>query len=262
MIGVLDSGIGGLPIVRAIREHNPTCDLIYLGDTVRPPYGHGKADSIPPNLNDSIRFLIRQGATLIVMAAEFLPSATAIAGLQAKFDLPVLDTISPVAQRALQVTRYFKIGIMATRAAVATGVYAHEIAQLNASANVYSVACPLLVPLVEEGWIKRPETASIVKKYLLKLKTRQIDTLLLGCAHYSILAGLIRRKIGRRVRIVDSSVCIADALNQLLLNQPRIEHRIPKSGRLRVFVSAVTPHHTRLAKAVLGQNVMIESAPL
>jgi glutamate racemase len=262
MIGVLDSGIGGLAIVRAIREKNPAYDLIYFGDTVRPPCGHRKPDSIPPNLNDSIRFLVRQGATLIVAAAEFLPSAAAIAGLQAKFDLPVLDTISPVAQRALQVTRCFKIGIIGTRAAVETGVVAHKIAQLNASANVYSVACPLLVPLVEEGWIKRPETASIVKKYLLKLKTRQIDTLLFGCAHYSILAGLIQRKIGRRVRIVDSSVCTADALEQLLTDHPRVEHRISRTGRLRVFVSGVARENTRLAEAVLKQNVILETPQL
>jgi glutamate racemase len=259
MIGVLDSGIGGLAIVRAILKRNPAYDLIYLGDNARASYRHRKADSVSPKVVDSIEFLIRRGANLIILAAEFLPSMAVAADIQAKFDLPVLDTISPVAQRALLVTRRFKIGIMGTRAAVENDVFAHKIAQLNASADVYSVACPLLVPLVEEGWTQKPETASIVKKYLLGLKTRQIDTLLLGCAHYSILKGLIRRKIGRRVHIVDCSVCIADALNQLLLNQPRIERRISKSGRLRVFVSAVTPHNARLAKAVLKQNVTLEA---
>jgi glutamate racemase len=201
MIGVFDSGIGGLTVIRALIERNPAYDLIYFGDTARAPYGNKNPETIARYAIENIGFLINQGSTLIVMACH-AASATVTAGLiRDKFDLPVLEVIPPAVAHALQVTRHFKIGIIGTRATIQSGMHAKKISAINAAASVFSVACPLLVPLVEEGWLKKPETASIVKKYLLALKVRQIDTLILGSTHYPMLKGLIQRKIGQRVHV-------------------------------------------------------------
>ena len=257
MIGVFDSGMGGLTVIKALIENNPAYDLIYFGDTARTPYGSKGPETLTRYAIENIEFLIHQGATIIVMACH-TTSSVATKHVRDNFDVPVLEVITPAVERALHISSQFKIGVMGTRATVQSGEYEKKILELNAAASVFSVACPLLVPLVEEGWPKRPETASIVKKYLLALKVRQIDTLILGCSHYPVLKGLIQRKIGRRVRIVDPSICVAEALKQYLQNQPRDESQLPQNGNLRVFVSDFTHQASRLAKVMLKQNVTLE----
>jgi len=163
---------------------------------------------------------------------------------------------------ALNCSRGGQIGVIGTRATVASGAYEKQIAGLRPEARVYSAACPLLVPLVEEGWLKRPETAMIVKKYLHPLKVRRIDTLILGCTHYPLLKPVIQRKIGRRVNIIDSSVCVAEEVEKFLEARPDMDEQLAKTGNIRVFVSDITPQFAKIAGATLKRPVQLEVARL
>ncbi len=208
MIGIFDSGIGGLTVVRALMEIVPKAPLVYLGDTARTPYGNKSAATIKANAFEAASFLVKKGARILVIACNTV-SSYAAEELEEHFKLPVFEVVGPGVDLALKVSRKLRIGVIGTRATVESQVYPRRILQLNPQAKVFSAACPLLVPLVEEGWLNRPETNRIVKKYLHPLKVKQIDTLILGCTHYPLLKKTIQRKIGMRVTLVDSAHALA-----------------------------------------------------
>ena len=193
MIGIFDSGIGGLTVVRAIMDELPGYDLVYFGDTARTPYGTKSRQTVIDYSLQNTEFLIKQGAKMIVMACN-TASSVATESLKKNFNLPIYEVITPAVRLALEKTQKSVIGVIGTRATINSGIYEKKIKKQNPNARVYSAACPLLVPLVEEGWLKKPETRMIVKKYLHPLKVRQIDTLILGCTHYPILKSIIQQK--------------------------------------------------------------------
>jgi len=254
MIGIFDSGIGGLTVVRAIMDELPGYDMIYFGDTARTPYGTKSSQTVIDYSVQNTEFLIKQGAKMIIMACN-TASSVATDTLKKNFNLPIYEVISPAVSRSLKETKKSVIGVIGTRATINSGIYEKKIKEQNPDARVYSAACPLLVPLVEEGWLKKPETRMIVKKYLHPLKTRQIDTLILGCTHYPILKSIIQHKIGKRVRVISSSDVVAEQVKTFLSSSPEIDQKLSKNGKSEFFVSDLTPQFEKTAKSVIRQPI-------
>ncbi len=263
MIGVFDSGIGGLTVVRALLEELPSRDIIYLGDTARTPYGNKSADTIIKYSLKNTQFLLDKGARLIVIACN-TASSYAFGAVSANYDLPVFEVIGPGARQAVERSRKMRIGVIGTRATIASGGYERAIKHLKPEASVTASPCPLLVSIVEEGWISKPETAMIVRKYMHPLKTRQIDTLILGCTHYPVLRNVIQRKIGKRVALVDSADAIAGEVKGYLEAHPEEERPTTntENRKLKIFVTDTADQFQKTAHLILGQRVAIEHADL
>ncbi len=260
MIGVFDSGIGGLTVVRALMAHLPGFDVTYFGDTARTPYGSKSRQTVIRYAVENTEFLLSQGAQAIVLACN-TASSFAPAVLRERFAVPIFEVVTPAAELAAAQTRKGRIGIIGTRATVSSGIYSQVIRSLRPDCLTYAQACPLLVPLVEEGWLKKPETAMIVKKYLRPLKVRQIDTLILGCTHYPLLQGLIQAKAGRRVRVIDSSRGVAAAVAAYIRHHPAEAASWPQEGRYRFFVSDITPQFETIARNILKRSIRLEHIP-
>lgn len=262
MIGVFDSGIGGLTVVRALLDHLPGQDIIYLGDTARTPYGSKSSDTIVKYCLNNTEFLIRHGAHIIVIACN-TASSYAYDAVRSTFDVPVFEVIGPGSELAMQRSRSQRIGVIGTRATVASGIYQKRIRAIAPEAKVFMVSCPLLVPLVEEGWLGRPETAMIVRKYLAGLKTKQIDTLILGCTHYPVLRDLIQRKIGSRVKLVDSAEAIARQVSQYLESKDNTSFSpISSPDQFRVYVTDTAEQFQKTAHFILKKKVPVEHADI
>ncbi|MEJ2729972.1 MAG: glutamate racemase [Deltaproteobacteria bacterium] len=257
MIGIFDSGVGGLTVARAIMQQIPGYDIVYFGDTARTPYGTKSRETVIGYTLNNIKFLLNQGAELIVIACN-TASSVATAPVLKKFSVPIFEVITPAVELAVQTSKNLNFGIIGTRATVRSGIYEKIIIEHQPRARIYSVACPLLVPLVEEGWLDRAETAMIVKKYLRPLKTRQIDTLILGCTHYPLLKKVIQRKIGKRVHLIDSSISVANRVKAFLAANTRIERRLGQNEYLTLFVSDVTDQFRTIAEMTLKTHITFE----
>ncbi|CAN2039673.1 Glutamate racemase [Candidatus Magnetomoraceae bacterium gMMP-15] len=256
MIGIFDSGLGGLTVARAIVDRLPDQDIIYFGDTARTPYESKSPDTVIRYAIQNTEFLLKQGANFIVMACN---SASSVATniLREKFDIPIFEVISPAVESAMRLAYISSIGIIGTRATINSGIYVDKIKAINPKISVYSSPCPLLVPLVEEGWLNRPETRMIVKKYLHPLKVRQIDTLILGCTHYPLLKHIIEKKIGKKIRVIDSAQAVAAQIKNFL-DKENISPEPDKKGNCRFFVSNITPHFKKVAKSIFKRNMILE----
>ncbi len=256
MIGIFDSGIGGLTVVKAIMEQLPEYDIVYFGDTARTPYGSKSGDTVSGYAVENTDFLVGKGARVIVVACNSA-SSVAMDRLHKAYDGPIFEVITPAVEMAVATSMKQHIGVIGTRATVNSGIYTRKITNSRPDAKVYSAACPLLVPLVEEGWLKRPETRMIVKKYLLPLKVRQIDTLILGCTHYPLLKPIIQSKIGKRVKIIDSSIAVAGKVKQFMDQYPEISAGMEKNGRSQFFVSDVTTQFEKIARLLLKKDISL-----
>jgi len=257
MIGIFDSGIGGLTVARSIESLLPNRSLLYFGDTARTPYGTKSAEVIIDYSLRNAEFLLENGAKLIVIGCNSA-SSVATNSLRAEFDVPVLEVIGPAAAKAVAVSVSGRIGIIGTRATINSGIYEQSIGSLNPDYKVFSVPCPLLVPLVEEGWTTRQETMMIIRRYLHPLKDKRIDTLILGCTHYPMLKPLIQARSGKRVTLIDSSVEVAYSLRDQLLSLPDspeekgiVEHRI--------YLSDITESARVIASTIFGRPVELLS---
>ncbi|MCG6972611.1 MAG: glutamate racemase [Desulfobacterales bacterium] len=261
MIGIFDSGIGGLTVVKSVMERIPGYDIIYFGDTARTPYGTKSADTVIKYSVENIDFLLQYGAKLVVMACN-TASSVAAKRVAETFDVPIFEVVTPATEQAVKSSVKSVVGVIGTRATVKSGMYEKKIKNMKPDAKVYSVACPLLVPLVEEGWMKKPETKMIIKKYLLPLKVRQIDTLILGCTHYPLLKAIIQRKIGKKVRVIDSSIAVAEKVKSFLDANPEIDRRLGKNDDFRLFVSDITDQFEKTARITLKRKVFLEHVKL
>jgi len=257
MIGIFDSGMGGLTVTRAIMEHLPEYDIIYFGDTARSPYGSKSPKTVIKYAIENTDFLLSQNAKIVIMACN-TASSIATDTITEKYDIPIFEVIKPSVQISVNTSPSSRIGVIGTQATINSGVYDKEIKKLNPCAKVYSAACPLIVPLVEENWIKKPETAMIVKKYLHPLKVRQIDTLILGCTHYPLLKKTIQNKIGKKVNIIDSSLAVAQKIKDFLIQHPEIDKSLSKNSKFRLVVSDVTKQFAKMAKSTLKKNICLE----
>jgi glutamate racemase len=257
MIGVFDSGIGGLTVVRTLMECLPGYDVLYFGDTARTPYGSKSASTVVQYTIENTEWLLSQGARAVVLACN-TASSLALDTLRQRYDVPFFDVITPAAKQALRASRNGRIGVIGTRATVASRSYEKVIQSICPACRVFSAACPLLVPLVEEGWIKKPETAMIVKKYLRPLKDQQIDTLILGCTHYPLLADLIQTKMGRRVRVIDSSTGVVGLVREWIEQEGGVRS-LSCEGRYRFVVSDATPQFEAVGRSILKRRLHLET---
>jgi glutamate racemase len=214
-IGVFDSGIGGLTVVKALRDLLPNENISYLGDTARVPYGPKSPETVQRYALELADILIKQNAKALVVACNTV-SSVALPTLTRKFPVPVIGVIEPGAKAALEASRNQKIGVIGTRATIRSGAYEKALRALDANVQVSSQACPLLVPLIEEGLLKDEVTDRMILRYLDPLLVDDIDTLVLGCTHYPLLTQAISRVLKRQLMIVDSAHNCARAVEEML----------------------------------------------
>ncbi|MEK7580115.1 MAG: glutamate racemase [Patescibacteria group bacterium] len=257
MIGVFDSGLGGLTVVKKIFEYLPDYQVVYFGDTARTPYGGRGPETIKKYALEDLDILLRMGAQLIVVACN-TASAVAFDELIKKSPVPILEVITPAVEQAIKVTKNKKIGILGTRATVNSGIYQRLIAERDKSIKVFAQAAPLLVPFIEEGQLKSVELKRIIRKYLWSLKQQQVNTLILGCTHYPFIKKLISLKIGRRVNIIDPSTEVVLKLKEMIENDPNLAASLIKSQDHKLFVSDLTGNFVNLSKNWLKINLPIK----
>jgi len=257
MIGIFDSGIGGLTVARALMDQLPDYDIIYFGDTARTPYGSKSPETVVNYSIQDTEFLLKKGARLVIMACN-TASSVAFDKVSEKFNYPLFEVITPAVKLSVKKSEKKRIGVIGTRATINSGAYEKKIKKISSDSRVYSMACPLLVPIVEEGWLKKPETKMIIKKYLHPLKTKQVDTLILGCTHYPLLKNIIQKKIGKRVNIIDSSLSTAEDVKKFLQKNPEIDSEMSKKGKAVFFVSDSTPQFEKTAKVALKKNISLK----
>jgi len=252
-IGIFDSGVGGLTVFRAIDRRLPNESLIYLGDTARIPYGVRSASTIERYSLECARFVQSRGVKAIVIACN-TASALAANYLRSKCSVPVIGVIRPGSRRAVEQTRSGHIGVIATEATIASGAYERAMLAIRSGIEVTSRACPLFVPLAEEGWLNHPVTFQIAEEYLAELRSVHVDTLVLGCTHYPILRPVIERTLGDQVHYVDSGEAVADTLAAMLE-----ENGLAcKTGRPRTeefFVTDSATRFRRVAESFLGRPI-------
>lgn len=214
-IGVFDSGVGGLTVAREIMRQIPQERIVYFGDTARVPYGSKSTDTLIRYTRQIIRFLKTRNVKAIVVACN-TASAAALEAVRDELDIPIIGVVRPGARVAVSTTRNKKIGIIGTETTVNSGMYTKLIKELEPEASVIGKACPLFVPLVEEGWTKDPVTEEVARRYLSELQKSEIDTLILGCTHYPLLRHMVGDIMGERVTLVNPAYETARELRVLL----------------------------------------------
>lgn len=239
-IGVFDSGVGGLTVVRSLTERLPAEELVYLGDTARVPYGSKSGETVVRYSRLAARFLIGQGVKMILVACN-TASAHALDALRAELSLPVLGAVEPGARAAVAATRSGRIGVIGTLGTVRSGSYPRAIAALDPKVTVTAHACPLFVPLADEGWVDDEVAAAVARRYLGELHAAapDVDVLVLGCTHYPLLRPLLgrvaREVFGRELTLVDSADAMADAARAELARLALLHQGV--STRLRCYVT-------------------------
>ncbi|MFH2063095.1 MAG: glutamate racemase [bacterium] len=233
---------------------------IYFGDTARFPYGTKSRRVIQKYSLQNADFLLSKGVKLIVVACN-TASAQAVDVLRRHVDVPVFEVITPAVHNAVDLTGG-RIGVIGTRGTVRSGVYERKIGRLSPQTKVFSTACPLFVPLVEEGWVRHPETASIAREYISPLRLRRIDTLILGCTHYPFLRSIIQKAIGPEVRLVDPAHDTVAGLSDYLDSHPELDAALRSRHEISIYVSDLTDRFADLAANWLGRPVRVRTARL
>ncbi len=251
-IGVFDSGIGGLTVLKELVAALPAEDFIYLGDTARLPYGTKSNEVIIRYSRENTEFLLAKGIKLLVVACN-TASAVALGEIGRDTIVPVIGVIEPGARAAIAASRSGKIGVIGTEATIASGAYTRAIQQLRPGVEIYTRACPLLVPLIEEGWTDNEIAERTVAYYLESLKASGIDTLLLGCTHYPLMRDLFRRVLGPGVRIVDSATATAAAVTERLVDLRLARTR--GMGSQSFFVTETPDRFVKVGRRFLGPQV-------
>ena len=252
-IGVFDSGIGGLTVAAALKKHLPSETIFYIGDTARVPYG-GKSRKTVERYGIEIGgLLLAEQAKMIVVACN-TASALAVPRMKELFKVPVQGVIVPGAAAALRATRNQRIGVIGTRATIASGAYEHAIHSLDPESKVFSEPCPLLVPLIEEGLFDDPITDQIIDRYLAPLLAEDIDTLVLGCTHYPLAREAIARVAGSGISLVDSAENCALAV-KALLGREVLAAPTDHLGKLEVALTDSTEGFLRTAERALDLDI-------
>jgi len=252
-IGVFDSGIGGLTVVRALMERLPFEDILYFGDTARVPYGVKSVDTITGYARQIADFLLHRKVKLLIIACNTMAAVAyqAVANLSS---VPVLDVIDAGGHAAVQATRSKAIGVIGTPATINSNAYNRAIHSYDTGIRIFSQACPLFVPLVEEGWFNHPVTRLTAEEYLRPVLAERIDTLVLGCTHYPLIKPLIQETVGPKIRLVDSAEAMADITAHLLaetgLGNPR-----RSAPDYRFYVTDVPLRFQTIGEHCLGRTL-------
>ena len=265
-IGVFDSGVGGLTVAREIMRQIPNERIVYIGDTARVPYGSKSKDNIIKFSRQIIRFLQTENVKAIVIACN-TASALALDEMQQEFELPILGVVKPGAKVAVETTVNKRIGLIGTEANIRSGVYTRYIKSLDDEAKVFEKACPLFVPLVEEGWLHDDITLQVASRYLEELKEKDIDTLIMGCTHYPLIRSTIRKVMGDKVNLVNPAYETAIELKNLLerdnlankcdVDSPSSMYRFYVSDaeeKFKLFANSILPFDITMTKQINIEN--------
>jgi glutamate racemase len=249
-IGIFDSGVGGLTVLKEIARVLPQEDTIYLGDTARVPYGTKSPETVTRYAREIASFLVSRDIKLLVVACN-TASAVSLEILRSEFSIPIIGVIEPGARRAAQVTESGRVGVIGTEGTIRSSAYSKAIKRINPSIQVVTRACPLFVPLAEEGWTDNEVARLTAQSYLADLHDKGVDTLVLGCTHYPLLKGIIGQVMGEGVRLVDSAaetaLTVAETLRDLGQLRPAAER-----GNHHYFVTDVPAGFVRVGNRFLG----------
>jgi glutamate racemase len=251
-IGVFDSGIGGLTVFKAISEILPAENLVYLGDTARVPYGPRSAETIARYSFECTDFLMQKDVKILVVACNTV-SATSLAGIRERVAIPVIGVIEPGARAAVSSTRNRRVGVVGTEATISSAAYYRAIRAIDEDIEVFGLACPLFVPLAEEGWTDCDIARLVAERYLAPLREKEIDTLVLGCTHYPLLKKVIG-EVMRGTVIVDSAVETGKALKDMLVEGPLLRMR-GITGSHKFYVTDSTEKFAALGGRFLGEDM-------
>lgn len=253
-IGVFDSGVGGLTVFRALEAALPHETLFYLGDTARVPYGTKSPETVTRYGLEAARFLRKHDVKMLVVACNTV-SSVAIDAVAEEAKVPVVGVILPGARRAAKLSKTGRIGVIGTRATVASEAYPRAILALRSGAEVFSTACPLFVPLAEEGWTDDVVTREIAERYLKILKDSGVDTLVLGCTHYPLLSGVLSSVMGPGVGLVDSAGAVAAEVKDKLSRDASLSAPSDAKGGSRFYVTDAPAPFLTVAERFLGRPV-------
>ncbi len=258
-IGIFDSGVGGLTVYRALHDRLPNERFVYLGDTARVPYGTKSLATVERYALENSEFLASLGIKLLVVACN-TASALALPRIRERIGIDVVGVIGPGARRAIEVAgrKQPRIGVIATEATISSNAYAEAIKRTSPDASIFQAACPLFVPLAEEGWTQEPETVSIAERYLAEMREFAPDALVLGCTHYPILMDVIQQTIGENVKLVDSGEATADEVVELLKSKDLANpNAVDGRGQLcddldHFYVTDAADRFGKVAERILG----------
>lgn len=256
-IGVFDSGVGGLTVAREIMHQIPNEKIIYFGDTARVPYGNKSKDTVTRFSKQIVRFLQTFHVKTIVVACN-TASAYALEELEKEIDIPIIGVVKPGAKAASEVTKNGKIGVIATQATIGSKIYSQYITELNKKVTIYGKACPLFVPLVEEGLWVDPVTDEIAKRYLAELIDLDIDTLILGCTHYPMIRSTIQKIMGDQVNLVNPAFETTMELKRMLAQKDLLNPHVPELGenRYQFFVSDGAEKFKQFANSIIEYGIL------
>lgn len=256
-VGVFDSGVGGLTVMREIMRQIPNESIIYFGDTARVPYGNKSKETVTRFSRQIVHFLKSHQVKTIVVACN-TASAYALDELEKECDIPIMGVVKPGAKAAVEATRNGKIGVIATEATIGSGIYSHYIKELKSSATIYGKACPLFVPLVEEGLWEDPVTEEIARRYLAELIDNDIDTLILGCTHYPLIRSTVRKVIGEQVTLVNPAYETAIELRKVLADNGLLREAAPKLGenQYQFYVSDMAEKFKMFANSIIKYGIL------
>ncbi len=254
-IGVFDSGVGGLTVVKELIRNLPREDIVYFGDTARVPYGIKSKETVIRFSIENILFLLKHNVKLICVACNTV-SSYALPEIKNHFKVPIVGVINPGAREAVYATKNKRIGVIGTKGTIKSRAYELEIKQLDSKVNVTAVSCPLFVPFVEEGWLKGDVVLTVAKSYLKPLKEAKVDTVILGCTHYPLLKPVIREVMGKDVILIDSAKQVAVEVNKILMENSLLKKsRGSLIGKRDFFVSDNPQWFKSLAQSFLGHAV-------
>jgi glutamate racemase len=251
-IGIFDSGVGGLTVMHELIGALPYENFVYLGDTGRYPYGNKSPETVTRYSLENAAFLVDKGIKLLVVACN-AASSVALGALQAELPVPVIGVIEPGAKAAVSRTQNGRVGVIGTEVTIASGSYTRTLKQLRKDLEIYTRACPLFVPLAEEGWTDNEVAKATIALYLRSLQKSGIDTLILGCTHYPLLKAAIGEYLGAGVKLVDSAEETAREVRQVLKDRDSLRRR--GQGATSFFVTDVPDRFIKVGRRFLGERV-------
>ncbi|HAV43124.1 TPA: glutamate racemase [bacterium] len=254
-IGIFDSGVGGLTVVAEVIKELPLEDVVYFGDIARTPYGSKSKETVIKFSREITHFLVDQGAKLIIIACN-TASSVALDLLKGEFDRPIIGVIQAGVSTALQVTRNNRVGVIGTSTTIVSGSYVNELKRLNPNLTVISQACPLFVPLVEEGWVNHKVTTLVAEEYLSPLKDNKIDTLILGCTHYPFLKPIIQKVLGEGVVLVNSATEMARITRKTLKEEGLLREE-NSDVTYKFYLSDTSANFIKLGERLLGEKMRV-----
>ncbi len=252
-IGVFDSGVGGLTVAKELIRQLPSEDIIYFGDTARVPYGIKSKETVIRFSIENILFLLKQDVKLICVACNTV-SSVALPVIRNHFRVPIVGVLNPAVREAVYATQNKRVGVIGTPSTIRSRSYENQIKELDSAIKVYSIAAPLFVPFVEEGWLGGKVVLEVANTYLKPLKAARVDTLILGCTHYPLLKSVIQEVMGNKVTLIDSAKQVGMEVKKILVSENLLA-KAGKKGKAKFYVSDNPEWFMNLAGRFLGQPV-------